>query len=42
MLYLSSAATDGRDDDDALMIDWFELINQKNELVRRETLLMYR
>ena len=29
-------------DEDELMIQWFELVNQKNELVRKESELMYR
>ena len=30
------------DEDGKLMIEWFELVNQKNDMVRREADLMYR
>ena len=30
------------DDETELMVQWFELINKKNELVRKEADLMYR
>jgi len=29
-------------DEDNLMVGWFEMINKKNDLVRKESDLMYR
>lgn len=31
----------GNEDDDDLMIAWFELVNEKNDLVRRECDFIY-
>lgn len=38
----SSPSADGSEDDEEMMLKWFELVNKKNELVRMETDLVYK
>ena len=40
-MFTSLLGTDEAMDEDELMVQWFELVNAKNDLVRKEADLMY-